>query len=306
MRYSSMNNKKRGITLKKIFLKKIKCFFAILAVVFAFQMVFLQVDNGSLVYAEESKDIYYGDELYNDQTTEGITEIEQINYSTQQEFCNFTNVSYPMYYNMNNELLNACANSAGVNILGFYDRYYNSLIPDCAVGYMSVNFFNYYPMGYVSKQVQSVIEDLYIRMSTNSPEAGTTQAQFRNGLNSYVSSKGLSTTYYSVMNGNSLDINKVITQIDNGYPVTLYLSGYNISNITNDNGVSTLEKKLFNSNHIMIAHGYKIIDYLDENGQIVESKICLHVAPGIDLGSWKIYIVGDNGKVNYAEATKIT
>ncbi len=301
-----MNNKKRGITMKKNSLNKFKWLITVLVVVFVFQMAFLQVDNVSHVYAKESKDIYYGDELYSEQGPNVEIKTEYISYSSQRDSCYFINSTYPMYYNTNTLLSNTCANTAGSNIIGFYDRYYDSLIPNCTVGRMSTRHFMYYKMVAIEEQVQGVINDLYVRMSTNNPEAGTTQAQYKNGLTSYVESKGLSTTYYSVMKETILDMDLVIQQLKSGYPVTLYLSGYNLSSVEDNNGVVTITKRQYEGNHIMIVFGYDIIDYLDENDLIIKSKTFLYVTPGMGNADYNTYIVNNNGKVNDAEATKIT
>ncbi len=215
------------------------------------------------------------------------------------------NNTFPAYYNTNDSLLNSCANVAGANLIGYYDRYYENLIPDCAPGIARGNNYTYYLMTNNLAKRQAVIDDLYIRMGTNTIEPGTDQTGYKNGLTSYVNSKGLSATYASVMTNANLDMSKVHQALSNGKPISLYLSGYNISNVYDmDDGSVTLTKSIFTTNHIMIVYGYQTVDYYNASNALIKSKTYLYVATGSDqVGQ---YILNNNGTINDAESLQIS
>ena len=120
--------------------------------------------------------IYYSDNNYSN-NGESTFETEIINYSWQQTTASvMINNSFPDYYNTNNSLLNCCANVAGANIIGFYDRFYENLIPDYIPGISRGDNYSYYNMEFNLAKKQDVIIELYVRMGTNNPEAGTSQS----------------------------------------------------------------------------------------------------------------------------------
>jgi len=54
----------------------------------------------------------------------------------------------------------------------------------------------------------------------------------------------------------------------------------------------------------MIAYGYQKVDYYNENGGLITSKIYLKVSTGISMASG-VYVVNNNGSLNDAEAVLI-
>lgn len=260
----------------------------------------------SVAYADSSLDssneIYYGD--YSE-ITGGITATESFSYATKSTEWERVNPYFPEYTNFNSNLDNACANVAGANVIGFYDRYFDELIPDCTVGYLkSNNKYKYYDMLRIEDQIQGVINDLYGRMGTNVSRPGTTQTQYKNGLSSYVQSKGRNITFSSVMTNGSLDISKVIAQLKGGKPISLYMSGYNFTEITDDGSNVSYYKFLSDTNHIAIVFGYEVTTYYRADGSVIRTEVYLDVAPGI-YGYPTVYVVNNYGTLNDAEAVQI-
>lgn len=141
----------------------------------------------SFAYAETNSDIFYGSE---NGTTLSSTEIEYINYSYKEVVGFKLNSSFPNYYNTNNLLSNSCGNVAGANIIGYYDRYYNELLPNCVSGIERTNGYFYYPMTLNKTEKQEVINTLYKTMLTNIQKEGVSQENYNKGLLSYIKSKG--------------------------------------------------------------------------------------------------------------------
>ena len=284
-----------------------KCYqvVAILLIVFAL-IVSYQTGRGNyLAHADTVQDIYYGDNTYSANGSTSWTESETINYATKTTSYYRINRTYPEYFNSNLDLENTCANVAGSNIIGFYDRYYDELIPNCTVGYMGNRYYIYTGVATNPTQIQGVINDLYIRMSTNNPIAGTNQTQYKTGLSSYVASKGRNTTYNSVMTNGNFDLDKAIAQLNNGYPITLYLSGYNFTDIIDMGDHVLLSKTIYTGNHIAVAYGYQKISYYNADGSLIKTNIYLYVATGFS-DDQLMYIVNNNGTLNDAEAVKIS
>ncbi len=74
-------------------------------------------------------------------------------------------------------IVNACAAVAGCNIIGFYDRYYEYLIPNHTAGILS---YGYYLYNLADGYVFDAMRDLYYKM--NGSEAGITETNFKNGI----------------------------------------------------------------------------------------------------------------------------
>lgn len=241
--------------------------------------------------------------IYYSATTAMRTETTSFSYVSKSTESYSINTSFPNYYNTNGDLKNSCANVAGSNIIGYYDRYFDTLIPNSTPGIGSTKYI-YYPMSKNLSANQALIEDLYIRMQTNVHNDGCTQQEYKNGLSSYVQSKNHSTTFYPVMSSGNFDLNKAITQLRNGNPLSLYLSGYSFTNVTDNGNTVTYIDNISNDNHIAIAYGYEKIEYYGNNNSIIRSEIYLKIATGIkDLSG--VYIVNHYGKLNDVEAVNI-
>ncbi len=249
-------------------------------------------------------DIYYADDEYQD-NGESTLSVEEFSYASKvTSQAAMVNNTFPAYYNTNNALTNACANVAGANLIGFFDRYYEELIPNCTPGMPRGNNYSYYSVEMDLEERQGVIDDLYVRMGTNNPTPGTSQTGYKTGLASYASSKGRTATFASVMTGSSLDISKLHQAISSGKPVSLYLSGYNISQVYDYNNEVTIAKSIYTGNHIMIVYGYKIIKYYNSSNALIKSKTYLYVSTGVLQTGY--YVLNNNGTINDAESVNIS
>lgn len=276
----------------------------ILAVITAIAVIGSTANNVAFA-TDVPEEIYYGDDLYGDSVDNSESEVEYINYATKNETYGFINNTYPVYYNLDNNLKNGCANVAGASIIGYYDRFYEDFIPNSTPGFVRNNIYNYYPMLMDKELKQSVINTLYVDMKTNNPNAGTSQANYKSGLSAFISRKGKSTSFTSVMTNGKFDLNKAIAQFNQGYPISLYLQGFNVTSVDEVSDNQTrLVKVLYSGNHIMIAYGYDKIDYYDANGQLVKSNVYLLISSGM-MGLTGRYIVNNNGILDDAESVRV-
>lgn len=141
-------------------------------------------------------------------------------------------------------------------------------------------------------------------MSTNIYDVGSTQTQYKNGLSAYVNSKGLSVSYSSVLTNKRLDLDKVIVQLKNGNPISLFMSGYNFTKLSDNGSVVIWDKYLYDDNHIAVAYGYDKVSYFNSNGSLIRTEVYLKVSTGI-YGVDGVYIVNKYGNLNDAESANI-
>ena len=112
---------------------------------------------------------------------------QTISYATKD-----TSVAYSIPYDLPNygteTDTSSCANTAGTVLIGYYDRFYEELIP---------NFQTYTTMGSVviyrtaTAEIANVADELHTLMGTDSSYQGTTFAGFQAGMEAYVEDKGL-------------------------------------------------------------------------------------------------------------------
>lgn len=243
MKKLSLNNSKKLILIgSTLFLALMFCFFNM---------------DSTYAFSKKFDDIYY---LSGGAT--GVSDDETVTY-TRKEITGYEISSgIPEYYNENNNITNTCANVAGAEVIGFYDRYFTNFIPDFEVGYYYNGYYFYYPQSMGSTQVQNVINALYTSMGTNTVSAGTSLTQFVSGLTSYITSSGKSASYTSVKTNSEVDVTKLDTQYRNGYPVVLFCSTYNIIGAINNTATTTtLYKTNYSDNHIMLSKGYQTYKY---------------------------------------------
>ena len=271
-----------------------------LVVVFVFS-----VYEPTIALAGDSKtkqidEIYYG--AYGGGSSVSIVK-ENFSYATKSSESYFINPSFPKFYYGNGDLSNTCANVGGAEIISYYDRFFTNLIPDCDPGYYTTRY-NYYPMGKNAVANLSLIRDLYIRMETNVDAPGSTQSQYNNGLASYIKSKGWNATFSSVMNGGKFDLTKAIEQFKKGNPITLFLSDFRFTSVTDDGNNVAWNHLQYDDNHIAVAYGYNKVTYYDANGKVIKTAIYLYVASGLQ-GVEGHYVIDLYGSLVDAEAIHI-
>ncbi len=281
--------------------KKINVIIMVLIIVFssACTITTLCVDNKSNVEVVS----YSDDILYSAVSTQNA-ETETIYYSKKDTTTYQINSTFPDYYNTNSSLTNTCANVAGTNIVGFYDRYYDDLIPNYTTGIQRGNNYTYYPMSLNKDKKQAVINMLYTFMKTNTKNDGTTQDDFQNGLKEYVQSQGRNISFISVMTNGNFSLAKYETELRKGNPVALFLSGYNFVALADSGSQVTITKNVYEGNHIVVAYGYQKVNYYNANNNLVKSNTYIYVSSGINTVKG-YYLLNNGGNMNAAEAVAI-
>ena len=220
-----------------------------------------------------------------------------VNYKSKDEN------SFPMVMKHPNFTYSAhpsdCACTAGSNVLGFYDRYDENLIPNHTAGtYFMGNFI------YSSQDtgVYEVIRQLYDDMGTDSD--GTTVAQFKSGMTKYCKRQGKSISFTSCMKSGKFDYSTAKSYMEANLPVVLFCGGYNVASITPYGESDIITYYESTANHVMVGFGYKEISYTLENGTSITYQY-VTVASGVVAKDSGYYDISYNTKVNDAYAINI-
>lgn len=252
----------------------------------------------------EATIVSYSDDILYSATAVQSIDSETINYNRKEIISYKINESFPDYYNTNTSINNTCANVAGANIIGFYDRYYDDLIPNYTTGIQRANGYTYYPMTLNADKKQSVINILYNTMETNTKSDGTSKDDCIKGLRNYVQVQGRSINYTSVMANGLFNLDKFDNELRNGNPVMFFLSGYNFVSITDTGSQAIIDKSIYMGNHIVVAYGYQKINYYNTNNNLVKSNTYIEVSTGIKNVKG-YYLLNNGGNMDAAEAVTI-
>lgn len=222
------------------------------------------------------------DEIYNFETNycgfnvSPLSDSETISYySKSVEEYSFTG-DIPSY---SNDSSTGCANVAGAEIIAFYDKDYESLIP---------NFQVYIRLGTVLKyksqtaEIEACMNELGDLMGTDSNGAGTSFSGFQTGMSLYVSKYGgLNYQSDNVCTAGNLNLSKFKSAINAGKPVALFMPAYTFQAITEGNGYDSIDSIYNTVAHVVAACGYRVDTYYDQSNRVIETRTYLKVASGL-------------------------
>lgn len=192
----------------------------------------------------------------------------------------------------------SCAPVAGSNVVGFYDRYDENLIPNHLSSRPVANSCVY---TIEDDAVIATTRELYNLMGTTT--AGTTEKQFWNGLTAYCNSKGKTLTTYSCMTRGSFDYSKARTYIESNKPIVLFLSGYNVNLILEYENYDAISCYSSDASHVMVGFGYASMFYHTTTGDFTENYMA--VASGLEGWSTGFFDIDLNTVINDALAVDI-
>lgn len=190
------------------------------------------------------------------------------------------------YYSQVSGMSNACGAVAGAEIIAFYDKYYENMIP---------NWVSYYASGTYRLQdsvyVPAVMWELYDLMQTNVKDVGVSEQEFVDGLKTYINKQGYSVNMQNVVSGSSIDYQACKTAIDNNKVIALLSHAGDIYDIKEYSGHDTVTSFNIASSHIMVAYGYYEINYYNSNNSLFRTDKYLEVATGLDTRMMAFYKV---------------
>ena len=118
-------------------------------------------------------------------------------------------------------LTGGCAAVAGGNLIGYFDRYYEDLIPNHSAGH---EIDGHYVYNLVDSAVYSAIDQLYADMKGTAN--GISEANFKSGINKYCSRLGYTCELNSIMSSGKLNYMSVMSNMKANKPVVMFLSKF--------------------------------------------------------------------------------
>ena len=290
-----MNNAKNLFNFKTIMAISLSLLLLVLPVV---------TSNGVAFASEPEEIVYYDDVIYHG-TGAHVNDSYQINYDELV----YDVAGYPSAPSLgihDTSLDNACATLGGANIVAFYDRFYPDLIPGYTPG--AIAPWGAY-MYYIDQGLQPTI-DLVATLHTlmNSAD-GTTETEFKNGLQSFCASKGRSVSYTSFYNSSvNVNLSVLDTAFSQNKVGIIMCSTYNfVSSITMPDNANYVYVAKLNSQvgHMMMVYGYRIHNYY-VGGELIRTDTFLTVSSGYSGGDRGYILLNDDLTIEKAYIVSIT
>lgn len=281
-------------------LKKFACFVAAFLLVAgsSFGTAVRSASAERVVLEEVSIENRYYDAPVPSSRAAGDSEI--ITFATKDDTYIGTPNNVPYYYNYTLE--NACGAVAGGIVAGYYDKYFENLIPGYTNYYTATG--KYRPQD--SVYVPATIQSMYTAMQTNVAGPGVSAAECRNGLQSYVQGQGYSLSYTTVKAYNgSFNHTAYQNAINNGQPVLLFCNAIELWSL--DSGDTQDEAILaqISQDHIIVGYGYKKVKYYNASNYNFRTEIYLKVASGWYINNMGYIKVNNDGWLDSAYAVDV-
>ena len=278
----------------KSILKKLTCFVAALMAVCgsAFSL------TANTASAEESLEGRYYDRPV--ASTRAVGDVETINFTSIDNIYIETPNRVPLYYS--NTLENACGPIGGGIVVGYYDKYFQNLIPNYTNYYTATG--KYRPID--STYVPAMLQEMYTAMQTNVAAPGVSESECLDGLEAYVEGKGYSISYTAVKPYNGT-FNHTTYQnaINNGQPVILFCDTVQLVQVSEYDTYNQFWVEQESQDHIIVGFGYQIYRYYDASNNNFRTDTYLAVATGWNLNDIGFVKINDDSWLDSGFAVDI-
>ena len=265
----------------------LKTFCAILCVVLIATLVSVNTANAN------TKEIRYADfatVMASQSTTENVT------YTNKSTTTKETVKGVPKYKPLG-ELENSCGATAGSIVVGFYDKYFENLIPNYTT-YVSSGTYK----GRDSVYIPTLMRELYTLMRTNVDDVGVSMSDCLDGLKTYINGKGYSVNYNSVKGLIKVNESKFTKAIENNHPILLFCTKMDLYSFSTSGSTDTLVCTTYDGAHVCVAYGFFEVNYYNSNGLFRTDKYA-HVATGISQNSGYLKLSSTDWCVDAYEVT---
>lgn len=245
-----------------------------------------------LILAPAHQEITFADG-YNGASLENSV-FTSIPFSRKEEEEILIDGGMPLYYDISSRT-NTCANVAGAIVMGYYDKTYDELIENFTSARVIRDKVLYAKQ---TQEVENTMARLYTTMKTNITEGGTTVANFKTGLQTYINEQGRKVSYSQVIKNETLEVESYKRAIQNNRPVVLFVSKYTlISTLALDaeTGAEEFYKQLYTGNHTVVCYGMRTIRYYDASGKLTDQMDLLLVATGYNHSPTGYIMIDDYG-----------
>ncbi len=220
---------------------------------------------------QESRYSGYGTEL----STREVTS-ETISYTRKEESLTETIKRVPCY-NQVADLPNSCGPIAGAIVVGFYDKYYEDLIPDYKT-YVASGAYK----GRDSVYIPKLMRELYTLMRTNVDDVGVSENDCLNGLKSYVTGKGHSLSYTNVKSGKVVSESAALSSFNNNHPILLFCQKMDVYTYGTTENADVFACTHLEGAHVAVAFGVYTVKYYNGNTLFRTDKY-LCIATGLGM-----------------------
>ena len=190
------------------------------------------------------------------------------------------------YFTQETGMTNCCGAVAGAEIVAFYDKYFDDLIPGWDACYANGRY-----RGQDKVYIPALMWEMYDLMQTNVQDVGVSEQEFLNGLSSYINGKGHSVSYNNVVNGSNFDFETYKSALHNNKVTALLAHAGDVYSIGEYDTQDKIVPINIAGSHIMVAFGYDIYRYYDANGNLFRTDYYLEVAMGMYSLSLAFYKV---------------
>lgn len=199
---------------------------------------------------------------------------ETVNYTRKEETYEEIVNAVPLYY-QNGQYTNSCGPTAGAIVVGYYDKYYEDLIPNfnpcLSTGAYKRNDRIYIPQ---------LFGDLYTLMRTNVDDVGVSETDCLNGLRSYVVNHGRAIDYKNIKSSNKVNESEFITAIHNNKPTLIFCSKVDLHSVSTNSNYDVISNFEYVGAHIAVAYGIQTIKYYNGGTNFRTDKY-LKIATGL-------------------------
>ncbi len=210
---------------------------------------------------------------------------EIVEFSSRTVESYYTPGVFP-YFTQETGMTNCCGAVAGAEIVAFYDKYFDDLIPGWDACYANGR--------YRLKDdvyIPALMWEMYDLMQTNVHDVGVSEQEFLNGLSAYINGKGHSVSYNNVVNGSNFDFETYKSELHKNKVTALLAHAGDIYIIGEDDTQDKIVPINIAGSHIMVAFGYDIYRYYDANGNLFRTDYYLEVAVGLSSITVALYKV---------------
>lgn len=203
---------------------------------------------------------------------------EEILCTNMQQIPTMTTYRMPLYtYAGTYE--NCCGPVAGAIVVGYYDRYYENLIPDYTTYNPNTNLYR----GADTTYIPAVMNELYTLMRTNVDDVGVSQYDCRNGLQTYFSDRDYTLSYSSIESNSTFNSNLYLQAIQANKPVLMFCSNVTLCNLSFSNTLkkAVITKEVVSGGHIVVGYGYLTVNFYQDE-EIIRTENYLMVSSGKD------------------------
>ena len=277
----------------KSILKKLTCFVATLVAVCG-SAVSLTANTASADQTVEGR--YYDKPV----VSRAAGDVETIHFASIDNIYIETPNRVPLYYH--GTLENACGPIGGSIVVGYYDKYFQNLIPNYT-NYLTTTG-KYRPQD--STYIPALIQEMYTAMQTNVVAPGVSEDECLDGLEAYVEGKGYSIRYRAVKPYNGTFSHTAYQNaINNGQPVILFCDTVQLVEPSEYDTYNRIVVAQESQDHIIVGFGYQIYRYYNASGTNFRTDIYLAVATGWNLNKIGFVKINDDGWLDSGFAVEI-